>query len=51
MRTSTVQNVLKGLWAKNQQMEEEQLDQLQRETELTEELHVFCGFTILGKMN
>ena len=39
MRTSTVQNVLKGLWAKNQQMEEEQLDQLQRETELTEELN------------
>ena len=51
MRTATVQNVLKGLWAKNQQMETEQLDQLQRETELTEELNVFCGFTILGKMN
>ena len=39
MRSSTVQNVLKGLWAKNQQMETEQLDQLQRETELTEELN------------
>ena len=39
MRTATVQNVLKGLWAKNQQMETEQLDQLQRETELTEELN------------
>ena len=39
MRTSTVQNVLKGLIAKVQELEAEQLDQLQRETELTEELN------------
>ena len=41
MRTSTVQNVLKGLWAKNQQLEAEQIDgekdQLQIEYDLQQE--------------